>query len=167
MMKRHDFGTRLILMAGLLVFSLTPVRAAGQFDNGHGPAAPQEKFPPREEIRNLKIAFFADRLQLTPEQSEKFWPLYNEYWNARLKIGHRRQELHRSIREGRAGEQQLKELLEVMDAERQVAADYVVRFRRILPLDKVAKVFVADEDFKNFLIRKAASGGGGNGGGRR
>ena len=162
-MKRHDFYTRLLLATvGMLVVSLTTawaVRPAGQQGPQGGPG-PQEKIPSHEEIRNMKIAFFADMLQLTPEQSEKFWPLYNEYWNERLKIGQRRRELHRVVRDGKAGEQQLKEMLEIMDAERQVAADYTARFRRVLPVDKVAKIFVADEDFKNFLIRRATSGAG-------
>lgn len=161
-MKRHDLRIRLLTTVGMVVVSLATARAVqptGQQGPQRGPGH-QEKIPSKEEIRNMKIAFFADMLQLTPEQSEKFWPLYNEYWNERLKIGHRRQELHRVVRDGKAGDQQLKELLEIMDAERQVAADYTTRFRRVLPVDKVAKIFVADEDFKNFLIRRATSGAG-------
>ncbi len=114
--------------------------------------------PHHEEIRSMKIAFFSDMLQLTPQESEKFWPIYNEYWKARREIGWRRRELHRVIREGRAGEAQFRELLAVMDAERGVTAEYIAKFRQVLPVEKAAKVFVADEDFKNFLIRKAAGG---------
>lgn len=153
-MKRHiRRSLRIILFAaGLLSISLTGAFASvpdgPEGPHGHG-----------DEIRNMKIAFFTDALQLTPEQSEKFWPVYNAYWNARREVGKKRREVYKIIREGRAGEQQFKDLLGIMDAERKITSDYIARFRQILPAAKAAKVFVADEDFKNFLIRKAASGG--------
>lgn len=157
-MKRHiRRSLRLIaLAAGLLAISLTGAFASA-------PDGPENPGPHGhgDEIRNMKIAFFTDALQLTPEQSEKFWPVYNAYWSARREVGKKRREVYKIIREGRAGEQQFKDLLEIMDAERKVASDYIDKFRQLLPAAKAAKVFVADEDFKNFLIRKAASGGPG------
>ena len=32
-----------------------------------------------ERMKSAKIAFITDRLKLTPQEAEKFWPLYNEY----------------------------------------------------------------------------------------
>lgn len=123
------------------------------------PQTTQKKGGPGSEIRNMKIAFLTEALQLTPEQSQQFWPVYNEYWRARKEVSRRRHEVYKVIREGNAGEAQFKELLAVMDAERKVAADYMAKFRRILPDNKAARVFVADEDFKNFLVRRATGGG--------
>lgn len=125
-----------------------PQSQTTQKQGGHG-----------SEIRNMKIAFLTEALQLTPEQSQQFWPVYNEYWRARKEVSRRRHEVYKVIREGNAGEAQFKELLAVMDAERKVAADYMAKFRRILPDNKAARVFVADEDFKNFLVRRATGGG--------
>lgn len=34
---------------------------------------------PREQIEAAKIALITERLALTPEQAQKFWPIYNEY----------------------------------------------------------------------------------------
>lgn len=147
----------LALSLGLLAFSLTGA-SAWQPHGPEGPGEPQGKPGHGEEIRNMKIAFFTDALQLTPEQSQKFWPVYNQYWDARREVGKKRRALYNVIRDGKAGEQQFKELLGVMDAERKVTADYIVKFRQILPAATAAKVFVADEDFKNFLIRRATSG---------
>lgn len=145
------------LAAGLLVISLTV--SAARPHGPEGPHGPQGKPGHGEEIRNMKIAFFTDALQLTPEQSQQFWPVYNQYWNARREVGRKRRDLYDRIRQGKGGERQFEELLGVMDAERKVTADYIAKFRRILPASTAAKVFVADEDFKNFLLRKAISGG--------
>jgi len=32
-----------------------------------------------EAIESLKIAFLTKQLQLTPEEAQKFWPVYNQY----------------------------------------------------------------------------------------
>lgn len=33
----------------------------------------------RERIKAQKIAFITDKLELTPEEAQKFWPIYNAY----------------------------------------------------------------------------------------
>ena len=33
----------------------------------------------KEKIKALKIAFISQKLSLTTEQAEKFWPIYNKY----------------------------------------------------------------------------------------
>ena len=33
----------------------------------------------RERVESAKIAFLTDKMSLTTEQAQKFWPLYNEY----------------------------------------------------------------------------------------
>ncbi len=35
----------------------------------------------KEKIKTHKIAFLTDKLDLTPEEAEKFWPVYNEHEN--------------------------------------------------------------------------------------
>lgn len=151
---------RFALAAGLLIALAGSALAAQQQPEGpDGPRYPQGGSQHAQDIRSLKIAFFSDALQLSPEQSQKFWPVYNEYWSAKREIGKKRRDLYQIIRDGRGGEQQFKDLLSVMDAERKVTADYIVKFKQILPANKAAKVFVADEDFKNFLIRRATGGG--------
>ena len=38
----------------------------------------QEHRSKEERIQALKVAFITEELDLTPEQSQGFWPLYNE-----------------------------------------------------------------------------------------
>src|SRR4051812_44073751 len=33
----------------------------------------------RDRIEALRVAFISKRVELTPAESEKFWPVYNEY----------------------------------------------------------------------------------------
>lgn len=156
------------LFSKLRLIALTVVVLMGTYSFSAAtnlcPTTPQAQPAPKKgghgsEIRSMKIAFITEALQLTPEESQAFWPVYNAYWQARQEVSKQRRALFKGIREGNAGEQQCKELLAVMDRERKVTADYMAKFCQILPTNKALRVFVADEDFKNFLVRRATGGG--------
>ena len=53
------------------------------FTFGMGNAAFGQDQEKREKIKTLKIAFFTERLNLTPEEASVFWPLYNEHESAK------------------------------------------------------------------------------------
>lgn len=38
-----------------------------------------------EEIKSQKIAFFTNKIGLTPEEAQVFWPIYNSYWERKIK----------------------------------------------------------------------------------
>src|SRR5258708_8422788 len=43
------------------------------------PVQVQQNTKAQERIKNLRIAFISDKLGLTPEQAEKFWPVYRQF----------------------------------------------------------------------------------------
>ena len=47
----------------------------------------------REEIEAQKRAYFTEKLNLTVEEAEKFWPLYNEFQDKRRALRAKRREL--------------------------------------------------------------------------
>ena len=58
----------LIIFAVLFSFSLSVM--------GQKPDGKEDR---REKYRSMKIAYFTENLDLTTQEAEKFWPLYNEY----------------------------------------------------------------------------------------
>jgi len=42
---------------------------------------PQEREAIKQRVQAHRIAFFTERLALTPAEAERFWPLYNTYRN--------------------------------------------------------------------------------------
>jgi hypothetical protein len=53
----------------LSFFLSLPMMAQQQGDTGYD----------KEKLESAKVAFITQRLDLTPEQAEKFWPLYNQH----------------------------------------------------------------------------------------
>ncbi len=92
-----------------------------------------------EKIQALKIAFITQKLQLTPDEAQKFWPVYNQYDNEIHNI-----ELDKSDPN-------------VLDKEEKllnVRKKYLTSFEKILGPDKTNRLFNAERDFRGLLIRR-------------
>lgn len=143
---------RLLLLILVLTSSFDSLLAQGP-PGGHRP--PSER---KEDIEALKVGFLTRRLQLSPEEAKKFWPVYNQF-TAEMQ----------GVREARFAK--LKELkddfdnMNEKDAEKIVDGEIVFRqqeldvlkkyhaqFKQILPIKKVAKLYRAEEDFKRELL---------------
>ena len=42
----------------------------------------------RDKVKSLKIAFISDELALTPQEAEKFWPIYNTFEDKQFVLRH-------------------------------------------------------------------------------
>jgi hypothetical protein len=94
--------------------------------------------PAGEKIQALKIAFITQKLQLTPDEAQKFWPIYNQYDNE-----------VRGIESGNDPN--------VIDKEQKllnVRKKYLGTFQKILGPDKTNRLFNAERDFRGLLIRR-------------
>ena len=40
----------------------------------------------RQKVQAHKVAYFTDKLSLTPEEAQKFWPIYNAYFSQREQL---------------------------------------------------------------------------------
>lgn len=117
----------------------------------------QEK---KENIEAMKIAFLTNKLDLTPEEAQIFWPVYNQY-NDKLQELRKKRRLDE--REAKKNFEDLsdKELEQAMDndlafrqKELDLQKEYNVKFKAVLPIKKVSKLYAAEEQFKRVLLDK-------------
>ncbi len=113
-----------------------------------------------EKIRAQKIAFFTDKIGLTPGEAQDFWPIYNSYWNKKNSIIADRK---KTMTDFMAKSEQLskKEMInyanKYINYEMQLAKlleEYHLKFKQILPIEKVMKIYLADYEFKTYLLKK-------------
>lgn len=116
-----------------------------------------------EEIQMQKIAFYSQQLKLTTSEAEKFWPLYNEYWeacgNARTKTAHALKALEDATAPGsNMSDSEIEALADAyfssFKAESQLPVTYFEKFKKILPTKKAAKIFYTEEKFRRILIKQ-------------
>ncbi len=111
-------------------------------------------------LRSQKIAFITQRLNLTTEEAQLFWPVYNELAQKKDKLNKRRKEISFELRNNWNGiSEQDKEslsdefvLLKLKEAKLEV--EYHEKFKKVLDVDKVLKLYQSEMAFKNYLINK-------------
>ncbi len=136
-----------------------------QNHNGHeqGEQQAKRKFPTREELQSQKIAFFTQELNLTPEEAQMFWPVYNaankKLHSARKEITGCLKELQNALNsEAPASDSQIKALmdkyLKACEDEIDIQAETFEELSKVVPVHKAAKTFSLEERFRVMMIRQ-------------
>jgi hypothetical protein len=116
--------------------------------------------PNLEKLNAYKIAFFTKKLNLTSQEAEKFWPVYNEFQDKRNGIQVERQTLNRSINQNELNMSD-KEMIEAGDKhislqvqEASLSQEYHKKFREILSPVKVLRLYQAENQYRLLLLNE-------------
>ncbi len=114
----------------------------------------------REKYRAEKIAFITGKLELTPSEAQKFWPVYNEMENKKWEIQKNRRELETKVRDTDKTLSD-KEVIKLtrdfasnLQKESDLYAKYNEEFLKVLPPQKVLKLYNAEGEFRMHMIKK-------------
>lgn len=114
----------------------------------------------REKLDAYRIAFFTKRLNLTPQEAEKFWPVYNEFQNKRNSIQIERMQLNRNVNQNELNmsEKDMTEagdkLISLQMQEANLAMDYHKKFKEILSPVKVLRLYQAENQYRLQLLNE-------------
>ena len=111
-----------------------------------------EKDPKAQErIRAAHAAYITERLGLTADEAEKFWPVYREYTQKRRAV---RQQLREARKKG-TDEKELLELeLKIKQQELDLEKEYSGRLQTIITPQKMLKLRQAERDFRRLLLQQ-------------
>jgi len=113
-----------------------------------------------ERFHEERITFFNEKLQLSPAQAEKFWPVYDDYNNRRTKLGEEEKNLLNffACNSGNMTEQEIdesiKKYLDLQHKEAELVSQYTRKFEEFLPKEKVLMIFVTERQFRVYLLQK-------------
>lgn len=112
----------------------------------------------RDKIEAARIAFITERLELTPEQAEKFWPLYREYNQERATLRKEFNEARQGMRDKDLTEEESKRLIELglqfKDRETQLQRTYSERLARVITNRQLLQLRKSEEDFRRMLLQR-------------
>lgn len=135
-----------LLQILLMMFLMIPAFAQ-EIDPEDAPIDPKAK----EKINAARAAYITERLGLTPEEAEKFWPVYREYVQ-------KRQDLRKQFREAKKAGKDEKELidldLKIKQQELDLEKDYSERLQKTISAQKLMNLRQAEGDFRRLLIRQ-------------
>ena len=117
----------------------------------------------RASIQLRRQAIVTSVMDLTPTESQTFWPLYREYRMEMAKVGDRVSKLlvdytgqYDTLTDDQA-RKIMKEWISIENAKMSVKSKYVSRFQKILPARKVMRFFQADNKLDAVLNSQLAS----------
>ena len=148
----------LLLTATLSSFAQTPPAPPAP-PTPPAPPAPAE-MPKKERMESMRIAFLTQKLDLTPEEAQKFWPVYNEYQKKKEELHNKRKAETKGLKQNidSLSDKQIEAIIDGEMAFRQKNVDlekeYHGKFKSVLPVRKVAKLYKAEEQFKQQLLER-------------
>ena len=114
----------------------------------------------RESMASMKVAFITNRLNLSPQEAQVFWPVFNRFENELEGLRKKRRNDRSVLMENFQGANDA-EIERLVDGEiifRQQELDilkkYHSEFKKILPIKKVALLYKAEEDYKKELLQQ-------------
>ncbi len=119
----------------------------------------------KERMMSEKIAFLTIEMGITPEEAQVFWPVYNQVDKERdeaiRRVFRTSKALEDAVSAGK-GEKEVSKLLDeylaALKAQGEVEQKAYKDYAKVLPVEKLAKLYVGEEKFRRQHIRKLHAG---------
>lgn len=131
----------------LLLVWIAALPALAQEETDELPKNPKAQ----EKIKAAQAAYITERLGLTPEEAEKFWPVYREYSQKRQGL---RDEFNTARKSGKSEKDILDMELKMKQDQLDLEKDYSQRFQKVITPQKLMNLRQAEGDFRRLLLRQ-------------
>lgn len=134
-----------ILLSTILMLFITQINA-------------QHKPEMEEKIKAKKIAYLTDALKLSPEESQKFWPVYNQKEEEQKELRKQLRDMHKNqnieAMTDAEAEKMLEQVLNIRQKEIDLDRKYLSKFKEVLPVKKVAMLHKAEMEFRKEIVKE-------------
>jgi len=105
-----------------------------------------------ERIEAIKVAFITKKLDLTTEEAQKFWPVYNNYQKELMELMRKRREDRQKtdIAPNDKINADLTYESRILDLKKK----YKKLYLKAIPADKVLLLYQAEREFREHLIKQ-------------
>lgn len=113
-----------------------------------------------EKYKAMKVSFMTEKLELSPDEAQKFWPIYNEFEKKLFDFHRNRREMEKKIKENydtytdEEFRQISFDMVDQFRKEYELVKDYNEKFLKVLPAKKVVMISPLENDFRFRMIRQ-------------
>lgn len=111
-----------------------------------------------EKLKALKVAFITERLDLTQEEAQKFWPIYNAYEENERKLRLDTFEERKDLNVETLSESEANDIIDnFTKAENErhlIKQQFIKDIRKVLPAKKVILLKKVEDDFKRQMLEQ-------------
>lgn len=116
----------------------------------------------KEQVKSLKVAFITSELDLTADESAKFWPLYNAFDEKQSEIRRTKMKSYLDRMDSEnfdtVSEKEAATLLSQMESSEeelhQLRKNFISNLKSVIPAVKILKLKKAEEDFNRKLLQQ-------------
>lgn len=114
--------------------------------------------PNREKIKTLKTAFITERLDLSSEEAQSFWPVYNEH-ESKMHELYKKDRIHRNQNNNidSISDEEAKDLLlehlKVENDKHKLHSSFIEKISTVLSPKKALLLISIEKDFRRELIK--------------
>jgi hypothetical protein len=92
-----------------------------------------------EKIQSLKIAFITQKLELSADEAQKFWPVFNSYET----------EIRQAYKDSKAGGDAIDNEEKILNVKKKYRTEFV----KVIGQPKATVLFNAEREFRSVLMR--------------
>lgn len=135
------------LFLGLFLFLLTS-NSFAQRGGGHD----------QSKIQSMKIGMITENLDLSSDQAERFWPVYNAYESDKRTIIRQIRQLQKGISSGDISGQAAidaeEKILKLKKEELSVSSSYKSKFLQVISTNQYAALIRTERQFHDMLMNR-------------
>lgn len=118
----------------------------------------QDKQSSRDKIESARIALISERLGLSPDQAERFWPLYREFREQteglRQEYADAKSQLNKTTSTDKEKRDLLQLGLRLKERKVELEKQYSERMLTIISAEQLMSLRTAEEDFRRMLLEQ-------------
>src|SRR5688572_21292977 len=133
-----------------LLFALFAIAFSAQAQGKHGGKR-------HDKIDAARTAYLTDKMNLSQEQSQKFWPIYNEYEAKRKELRHKAHPFKKQNIDALTDAQLKEQLNQMFDArllEINLDKEYAEKFQKVISVRQLAAMYKGEKEFMKVLLQK-------------
>lgn len=116
----------------------------------------------REKVKALKVAFITEKLELTTEEAQKFWPIYNAFDEKQAELRHEKMRaILNRFKPGNVENLSEKEASALLIQMEKIEEDlfnlrtkFIKELQGVVSAKKIIKLKKAEEDFNRELLKQ-------------
>lgn len=114
-----------------------------------------------ERVKALRVAFISTKLDLTAQEAEKFWPIFNKFSDSQLDLHKKKRQLMLKLKPENTAGMSDAETLKLLNESENIDTDFENKKRQfvkdlqgVISPQKILLLKKADEDFKSTLLKQ-------------
>lgn len=149
-----------------VICAIALVNAVAFAQPGNGKKGDKDAW--QERVRIEQISYISSELNLTESEAQAFWPVFNEVQKKNKEAFKASADAFRALQEADATNvsERLDAYVKAKNEANKVNEEAVAKYKKVLPVEKVAKLLIAEENFRRNQIGKLGGKGGHGGHGK-